>query len=132
MAAVAQRCSTTTERPSASHRVRKVRRTRVRRSPRIGFWLTSRAVICVIAGLSLFGWMSVYAKLTVTGYSRSRLLQMCRQEQLKHERLEVKWNSLSSPHNVVAAAEKSGMVYATDYDYIRSPQTIASVSRSDE
>jgi cell division protein FtsL len=76
--------------------------------------------------LAMFlGWMSVYAKLVVTGYSRSKLVATCRQEQLRNQRLKLRMEALSSPGSVVDAARKAGMVYATEYDYIRTPRTVA-------
>ncbi|MHB9037336.1 MAG: hypothetical protein ACYC64_11775 [Armatimonadota bacterium] len=74
----------------------------------------------------LFGWVAVYANVTVTGYNRARLTTECRTEKLKNERLKVEYSRLSSPHKVVAAAEQAGMVYATQYDYIHPPQAVAS------
>lgn len=80
----------------------------------------------VIGVAMLFGWVAIYANVTVTGYNRSRLTSECRAERLENERLTVEYSRLSSPHIVTSSAQKAGMVYATEYDYIHRPQTVAS------
>ncbi|MCE5313619.1 MAG: hypothetical protein ABFD49_01500 [Armatimonadota bacterium] len=91
-----------------------------------------KMLLPVIAVVMLFGWVAVYANVTVTGYNRARLTAECRAAKLMNERLKVEYNRLSSPHKVVAAAEKTGMVYATDYDYVHPPQTVASAKSTDD
>ena len=128
MAAVAAR-ATTVQKQTAAQPVRTTRRTRVRRSPRSSFRRAGRLVLLVSALAFLFGYVNVYASLAKTSYSRSRLVQMCREEKLKNERLKVEWTRRCSPQNVVAAAEKSGMVYASNYEYMGASQTVASAKR---
>ena len=99
-------------------RTRRLRFARLRRVLKIFFPL-------LFVGM-LFGWVAVYANVTVTGYNRARLTAQCRAEKLRNERLKVEYSRLSSPHIVVAAAENAGMVYATKYDYIHPPQAVAS------
>jgi hypothetical protein len=79
--------------------------------------------LCVLV---LLGWMSVYAQLAVAGYARSELLAACKQEQLKNQELRIKLDTLCRPRNVVAEAQKSGMVYATEYEYVGRPRNVAS------
>lgn len=85
-----------------------------------------KMLVPVIGVAMLFGWVAVYANVTITGYNRSRLTSECRAEKLKNERLKVECSRLSSPHIVTAAAERAGMIYATQYDYVHQPQTVAS------
>ena len=127
MAAVAARAATV-RRQTADQPVRTTRRTRVRRSPRSSFRRAGRLVLLVSAAF-LFGYIGVYASLAKTSYNRSNLVQMCREEKLRNERLKVEWTRRCSPQNVVAAAEKSGMVYATNYEYMGASQTVASAAR---
>lgn len=127
MAAVAR--AATVRKQNIDQPVRKTRRTRVRRSPRSSFRRAGRLVLLVSALAFLFGYVNVYANLAKTSYNRSRLVQMCREEKLKNERLKVEWTRRCSPQNIVVEAEKSGMVYATEYDYIGEPETIASAAR---
>ena len=127
MAAVAQARIDVHRRAAAGHR-RTVRRVRVRRRTRIDFRRFSRFLLCVLTLASLFGYVSIYANLTVAGYNRSKLLDMCRQERLDNQRLKLRWDALSSPNYVVSAAEKAGMVYATQYDYLDKPERLASTA----
>ncbi|MCE5198367.1 MAG: hypothetical protein ABFD54_16695 [Armatimonadota bacterium] len=128
MAAVAQR-SNAVQTPRVTHSTQAPRRTRSRRRPNYKFRNALKCFTFAVAIAMLFGWVSVHARITVTGYNRSRLTDLCREERLKNQRLKVQWDSLSSPHNVVAAAERSGMVYAAQYDYIHGPQAVASAAR---
>jgi hypothetical protein len=82
----------------------------------------------VLALACLFGYVSIYAHLTMTGYSRSKLLETCRQERLQNQRLKMRMDALSSPSYVVSAAEKAKMVYATQYDYLDKPERLASTA----
>lgn len=124
MPAVAARVNTV-RRESAGD-PRSPRRTRVNRSPRSMFRRAGRLILIAITLAFLFGYVSVYANLTKTGFSRSKLTQMCRVERLRNERLKVEWIRHCSPETVVAAAEKSGMVYATEYEYVGQQQNVAS------
>ncbi len=101
-------------------------RTRVRRRRRSRFSQFVKMIMPVVGVAMLFGWVAVYANVTVTGYNRSRLTEQCRVERLKNERLKVECSRLSSPHKVTAAAQRAGMIYATRYDYIHLPQSVAS------
>lgn len=130
MAAVAARAATV-RKQTADQSARTTRRVRVRRSPRSSFRRAGRLILLVSILAFSFGYVNVYANLAKTSYSRSRLVQMCREEKLQNERLKVEWTRRCSPQNIVAAAEKSGMVYATDYEYIGVSQTIASAARVD-
>lgn len=101
-------------------------RARTRRLRYARFKRVVKMLMPVIGVAMLFGWVAVYANVTVTGYNRSKLTAQFRAEKLKNERLKVECSHLSSPHIVTAAAEKAGMVYATQYDYVHQPQTVAS------
>lgn len=128
MPAVAVRTNAVEKRSTSSNpRARK--RVRVRAPFKVRLARVSRLIVSVLVLAFVFGYVNVYANLTMTGYNRSKLMTVCREEKLKNERLKVQWNSLSSPHKVVTAAEKSGMVYASDYDYLNKPKTIASAER---
>jgi hypothetical protein len=90
-------------------------------------------VVLPALALGLFlPYMSIYARLAVTGHSRSALTASLDAQRLTNQRLKIECDSLSSPHNVVAAAQKSGMIYATSYDFIRRPLAVASAVGSSE
>lgn len=121
----------TTAREHAAGNKRTVRRTRVkvRSRLRVNFRQATKLLITVSLLAMLFGYVRVYAGLAMAGYSRDTLISELRQEKLRNEELKVKWNTLSSPQRVVNAAEKAGMVYASDYDYINKPSTVASAGQ---
>ena len=123
MAAVAVRGSAERQPTNETRKTRSPKRTRrpVNRFKRI-FTLAAPALIFAL----VLGWMSVYARIYVNDCSNSKLNKICTIERMKNQRLKLKLDSLSSPHNVVAAAQKSGMVYATRYDYIGKVQALAS------
>lgn len=126
MAAVAQRTTTYHRQASQGRRAAPVKAARVRRRPRPRFIRLARLAVLAFCLIGLFGYASIYGNLTVAGYNRSKLMDAYRSELLENQRLKVEWISLGSPNRVVAAAEKSGMVYATDYEYLGKPQTVAS------
>ena len=107
----------------ASNTPRRRRRTgRVRpRSRR----LLSLSLLFVML-ICVFSYVSVYASLVATSYDRSRLVKELRQEKIKNERLGVAYVQRSGPGFAMTAAQKAGMVYATRYEYLRSPDTVAS------
>ena len=74
----------------------------------------------------VFGYMSVYASLVATSYDRSRLVKELRQEKIRNERLGVTYVQRSGPGFAMTAAQRAGMVYATRYEYLRKPDTVAS------
>lgn len=129
MAAVAQRRVEETRQQTTVTGTRRVRRARPRRRA----WARYRPMFSLIAGVLglglVLGWMSVYGRLAVAGYNRSELVAACRQEQLKNQRLKLKLDSLTSPQSVVAAAQKAGMVYATEYEYLGKPPRLADAGR---
>lgn len=89
-------------------------------------------ILILIAGLALpFGYINAYANLAVTGYNRDSLMEQCRQERIHNERLKVELIRRSSPRSIVALAQKQGMIYATQYDYLQKPKAVASAKRSD-
>jgi hypothetical protein len=112
-------------RPSPAERHARARRKRQARSK----GLLRLAFPFVIAGM--FVYVGLYASVTATSYSQSRLNVLCRQERIKNERLKVELVRRSSPSNIMAAAQKAGMVYATDYEYLRRPSTVASARTGD-
>jgi len=77
----------------------------------------------------VFGYVGVYGTLATTAYSRSRISSECRQDRIRNQRLKVEYIRLSSPGKVMAAAQKTGMVYADRYDYLNKSQTVASASK---
>ncbi len=94
------------------------RRSRLRR-------LARRLLIPSILVGSFF-YIGLYAGVTSTSYDNSRLAELCRQERIKNERLTVELIRRSGPSYVTRAAEKDGMVCATQYDYLHKPATVAS------
>lgn len=99
------------------------RRRRATAMPGKGY--ITAAVVGVIVGI--FGYVGLYANLTATSFNRSKLTQDYKQEKIKNERLKVEYARRSSPSEAMAAAQKAGMVYATQYDYLENPQAVASV-----
>ncbi|MCX6344509.1 MAG: hypothetical protein NT018_05470 [Armatimonadetes bacterium] len=126
MAAVATRGSAAQRQTTTSQETRKKRRPkRARRSLNKFKRLFILVVPALIFALAL-GWMSVYARISVNDCSNPKIKEVCRGERMKNQRLKLRLDSLSSPHNLVAAAQKSGMVYAARYDFIGKPQAVAS------
>jgi len=129
MAVVAEKIKTNGAGAVAS-RPRPTRRARVRRRPASRIRRYATLVFSALVLACLFGYVSVYASLAKEGYSRSDLVRIQREETLENQRLKVELDSLCSPHKVVARAEESGMVYATQYDYVAEPETLASLPNS--
>ena len=73
----------------------------------------------------VFGYVNAFANLTAAGYNRSRLLSEYKQEQIINERLRVQHVMLSSPDRLTVSANKSGMIYANQYEYLKKPNKIA-------
>ncbi len=109
-------------------RTRVTGRRRTIRQPYNYLMLVKRVLSALMIAF-LLGYVNVYANLATTGHSRSRLTAAYERELRRNEQLKVEFKSLSSPHNVVMAAQKGGMVYATQYDYIRGPLNVASAQR---
>lgn len=131
MNAVAERASTST-RSNTTPRRRQSTRGRVKRRRRMDFRRFSSFLMASAALLSLFGYVSVYAHVKVTGYNRSRLMDQCREERIRNERLQLRYNTLTSPNHVVMAAERVGMVYATRYDYLQKNSRVASAKTGND
>ncbi len=102
--------------------VRCVRRRRKSRSRKL-----VRIVIPIFM-VAAFLYIGLYAGLTAASYSKTRLTSLCRQQRIRNERLTVELIRRSSPKNVMAAAQKAGMVCATQYDYLHRPATVASTA----
>ena len=99
-----------------------------RRRRKVARWKSPKFLL-VMLGFTLFlgfCFVNTYANLAVTGFSRDELSNTYNEQKIKNEELKVQWNLLSSPHNVTAAAQKSGMIYAKDYDYLGKPKSVAS------
>lgn len=128
MAAVAERRPAETRQQTTVNGTRKVKRAK----PKYRVWNRYRPALIlasVVLGLViLLGWMSIYARLAVTGYSRSELVSALKHEQLKNQRLKMKLDSLTRPQSIVVAAEKAGMVYASEYEYVGKPARLADAS----
>jgi len=78
-----------------------------------------------------FLYVGLYASLTAASYNKSKLIELCRRERIRNERLTVELIRRSSPDHVTAAAQRAGMVCATRYDYLRRPPTVASAAHGD-
>lgn len=85
-------------------------------------------LICPLVLAAMFLYVGLYAGVTATSYAQSRMDKQCRQERIRNERLKVELTRRSSPSNLMSAAQKAGMVYATEYEYLRRPATMASAS----
>lgn len=133
MAAVAARSAAAEV--QRENEVREVQSTRriIKRRRKVARWKSPKFLLGMLcAGLVCgFCFVNTYANLAKTGYSRDELTNIYNQEKLENEQLKVQWNLLSSPRNVTAAAEKAGMIYAKDYDYLgKEKKTVASASES--
>jgi hypothetical protein len=106
---------------SSGRRVRR-RKNRLRKLTRL----------CIpIIVVASFVYVGLYASVTAASYRKSKLIDLCRQERIMNERLTVEMIRRSSPRYVTAAAQKSGMVCATQYDYLHGPPTVASAGSGD-
>ena len=118
-------CARSTKPKTASKKAGQGAKSRSRRAKRTAARTVFWAAV-VLAGLgSPFAYINSYANLAQTSTSRSKLVELCRQEKIKNERLKVEFVRRSSPANVVVAAEELDMTYATAYDYLEKPRTIA-------
>ncbi len=107
-------------RPEAAGKHMRARRKRHARSRSL------LRLACPLVVGAMFLYVGLYASLTATSYTQSRVDKLCRQERIRNERLRVELTRRSSPGNVVSAAQRAGMVYATEYEYLRRPPTMAS------
>ena len=73
--------------------------------------------------------MSVYARGDRCRIHSQPTVTAYKQEKLKNQELRIKLDALRRPQNVVAEAQKSGMVYATQYEYIGRQQKVASAGK---
>ncbi len=129
MAAAARVATKASTREAAKVRCRVKSSSKKRVNPRrrlLGrFSAFARTAFAILVLALLFGYVSVYAKLTIAGFNRSKLLSDCKQARLTNQRLQVEYNRLCSPKKVDALAEKLGMVRATEYDYVYKPTRLA-------
>ena len=125
MAAVAVRRSSLQSKTDSS-RAKSGAKARPRRKPRTVARKFVRAVVLVVVMACLFCYVNLYANLAETSTSRSKLLDLRRQEKIKNERLKLELTVCSSPQGIVAAAQRQKMVYATEYEYLERPRAVAS------
>jgi len=123
MAAIAQRVASVRREKALPNGSHGARRTGRRKSRARGAF---RLAAPVLALGFVFLYVALYANLTATSYSRTRIVAACRQERITNERLKVEYIRRSSPHNVMAAAQSAGMVYASRYEYLGRSERIAS------
>lgn len=114
-----------TSRPEAATKHMRARRKRHARSR--GLY----RLVCPLVLGGMFIYVGLYASLTATSYTQSRIDKLCRQERIRNERLKVELTRRSSPSNVMWSAQKAGMVYATEYEYLRQPPKMASAGTGD-
>lgn len=126
MPAVAQRGAVQTRQQTTTNATTKVRRSRPRRATNGGLTPAMKYGLIGLCVIVLLSWMSVYARLAVAGKTRSELTKACAREQLRNQQLRIQLDVLCRPRNVVADAQKSGMVYASRYEYIGGRQHVAS------
>ncbi len=75
----------------------------------------------------VFGYITVYAKLKVTGYEHSELAKIYKEEKRKNDKLNIKYTKLYNPDRIIGQAENAGMVYADNFDYVSPSDTVAGV-----
>ncbi|MCX8053457.1 MAG: hypothetical protein N3B12_06585 [Armatimonadetes bacterium] len=90
--------------------------------------LARRLLIPIVLAVLLL-YVALYAGVTSVSHKKSKLMDLYRQESIRHERLMVELIHFSSPRHVTAAAQRFGMVCATRYDYLSKPATVASANR---
>lgn len=127
MSVVAARTATVRKEAPANSRTA-LRRYRAKRRTR-SFWRAARPILLGVVVVSLFGYAGLYATLAATSFSKNRLAAECRREMIVNQRLKLEYDRRSSPESVVAAAQKAGMVYATEYEYLPAPQQVASAKK---
>lgn len=129
MAAVMERGSAETSRQTTTRGSRKWTNRKARGRQTVMCRRAIKYAFGILAIVLLFGWMCVYAMVTATGINRSDVARQLHREQLRNQRLKMKLDYLSCPQNVVVAAQKAGMVYSTQYEYIVKPQSVASAEK---
>lgn len=129
MAAVLECGSAETSRQATTRESRKSTNRKARKRQSAMYRGAIKYAFGFLAVVLLFGWMCVYAMVTATGINRSDISRQLRREQITNQRLKMRLDSLSCPQNVVIAAQKAGMVYATQYEYVGKPQTVASAGK---
>lgn len=100
------------------------RRMRVRR-PKSVLSRNARYAFLFAALVGVFGYVAVYATLTATSFDRSRMMNEFKIEKIKNERLRIDYVRRLSPASAMNAAQKAGMVYAVQYDYLCKSKTVA-------
>lgn len=89
-----------------------------RRRRRIRSARLSRAIICVICGLFLLGYIGLYAQVTTYGYRRAELARRIRQSEMENEALKAEIQVFSSPDRLAAAAASAGMEPGNKAEFI--------------
>ncbi len=109
--------------PAAAGRTTSKSRRRRTARPRILRALTT--ICCAFALAFAFFYVAVYGNLTTRSHSLSELQKTLRQQQITNERLKIELEKKLSPRGIVSAAQTSGMIYATDYDYLQDTRSMA-------
>lgn len=123
MSSAAVRTAVTRE--QTSPRATSIRKVRVRRRPRSLLRKNARYACLLTALLGVFGYVALYASLTATSFDRSRMMNEFKAEQIKNERLRIDYIRRSSPASAMGHAQRVGMVYARQYDYLGRSNTVA-------
>jgi cell division protein FtsL len=86
--------------------------------------LVFRAAICIIGGISLLGYIGLYAQVTMYGYSRADLSRQIRQAEMENQALKAEIQTLSSPDRLAAAAQGAGMEPGVQVVYVHRPVNV--------
>jgi len=100
-----------------------------RRRKRQGIIVT-RMVLCVLAMVSLLGYIGLYAQVTIYGYKRAELARSLRQIEMENQALRAEIQTLSSPDRLAGVAAANGMQQSVDVVYI-SERGMVRVARAE-
>lgn len=117
------------ERTTDYNRTPKTKKTKCGRRVVRSHQRAAKTMLGLIFGVLLFlvfAYAAYAANSLVQGRRYSQLITQQRQMKNRCERLSARLNALRSPDKVIAAASKTGMVYAKEYDYVGKAGRVAS------
>jgi len=94
---------------------------RRRKSRRVVF---ARTLFSILAVLFLFGYIGLYAQVTIYGYHGADLARQIRQIETENQALRVEIQTLSNPDRLGAVAVGAGMQPRAEVVYIPVPRPV--------
>ncbi|MEN6521381.1 MAG: hypothetical protein ABFD46_09580 [Armatimonadota bacterium] len=92
--------------------------------------ILARTVFCILAMVSLLGYIGLYAQVTIYGYKRAELVKNMRQVEMENQALKAEIQTLSSPERLAEVASATGMTPGSDVVYISTHGDVK-VARAD-